>query len=54
MKNNADLWGQTLYSGDLDRKKFFGLKTPFNLTYLTLPYLNLTKIKLNEIKLNIT
>ena len=30
MKNHADSWGQTLYSGDLDRKKN-GLKTPFNL-----------------------
>ena len=31
VKNHAELWGQTLYSGDLDRKKFFGLKTPFKL-----------------------
>ena len=31
VKKHADLWGQALYSGDLDRKKI-GLKTPFNLT----------------------
>ena len=31
MKNHADSWGQTLYSGDQDRKNVFGLKTPFNL-----------------------
>jgi len=35
MKNHAGLWGKTLYSGDLDRKKFFGLTTPF-LTKLNL------------------
>ena len=29
VKNHAELWGQTLYSGDLDRNQFFGLKTPF-------------------------
>ena len=34
VKNHAELWGQTLYSGDLDRKKFLGLKTPFKLTLL--------------------
>ena len=34
MKNHADLWGQTLYSGYLDRKKFFGLKTPFKITLM--------------------
>ena len=27
VKNHVELWGQNLHSGDLDRKKFSGLKT---------------------------
>ena len=41
MKNHAELWGQTLYSGDLDRKKFFGLKTPFKLKVKMFDFSNL-------------
>ena len=41
MKNHAELWGQTLYSGDLDRKKFFGLKTPFKLKVKIFDFSNL-------------
>ena len=29
VKLHAELWGQTLHSGYLDRKKLYGLKTPF-------------------------
>ena len=43
MKKHAELWGQTLYSGDLDRKKFFGLKTPFKLKVKKLDFSNLLR-----------
>ena len=44
VKSHAELWGQTLYSSDFDRKKLFGLKTPFksNKKYIYL-YKNLYK-----------
>ena len=32
VKNHADLWGQTLYSGDHDRKNVFGAENTFQKT----------------------
>jgi len=29
VKKHADLWGQTLYSGDLDKKKSFWAENTF-------------------------